>query len=160
KVNKRKNRNREYEVAADSQKHRASLAESPGQQLPTSRPRGSNKLRLHPRRPMGLVASYCREQRIRVSIEIPRHGACSKIEPVTENQFGDQMIGGARYSYPQPEINFPLRRKIQIHGWKNLVLLLRHGMKPRERPHGAVIFQTAGNFRREVVAEFEIRRED
>src|SRR4029077_9489079 len=102
----------------------------------------------------------CREQRIRVSIEIARYGACSKIEPVTENQFGDQMIGGARYSYPQPEINFPLRRKIQVHGWKNLVLLLRHGIESRDRSHRAVIFQTAGNFWREVVAEFEIRRED
>src|SRR5208282_1376813 len=83
-----------------------------------------------------------------------------EVEPVAEDHLRDQMVGCAGDPHAQTEIDFPLRRNVQINGGNNLVLLLRNGVESRDGPHRAVIFQPAGNLRSEVVAEFEIRRED
>src|SRR3954452_12642296 len=70
------------------------------------------------------------------------------------------MIAGAGNSDAEAKINFPVGRYIKIDRRKNLMLLLIEGKKAGDRPNRSVIFQAAGNFWREVVADFEIRRED
>jgi hypothetical protein len=39
-------------------------------------------------------------------------GAVLEIEAVTQNHFGDQMIGAAGEADSEPEIDFPLRREV------------------------------------------------
>src|SRR2546425_6372282 len=82
----------------------------------------------------------------------------SKVEAVPENQLADEMVGRARDADAKAEIDFPLRRNVEVDGRKNLVLLLAHWVEAGDRPQRAVVFQAAGDFLREVVAEFEIRR--
>src|SRR5713226_1106584 len=82
----------------------------------------------------------------------------SEIEAVSEDHFGDEMIRPMCYAHAEAEIHFPLRRKVQIDGRKDLVLLLPGGKKIRCGTDGAVVLETAGDFFREVIAEFEIRR--
>src|SRR5579863_6072637 len=84
----------------------------------------------------------------------------SKIEAVAKDHFHDEMIGSACYSHAQAEIDFPLGRNIQIDGGKKLVLLLTDGIESRNRPYRAVVFKTSGDLGSEVVAKFEVRRED
>src|SRR5690349_17845015 len=82
----------------------------------------------------------------------------SEIETISENHFCNQVIRGSRYPHSQPKINFPLGRKIQVNGGKDLLLLLVDGVKARNRPQRTVVFQAARNFLGEIVAEFEVRR--
>lgn len=79
-----------------------------------------------------------------------------EIEAVAENHLSDQMICGVRHADAQSEIHFPFRRKVQIDGGKELMLLLARGKKIRRRPNGTVILEAASNFFREVVAQLEI----
>jgi len=65
-----------------------------------------------------------------------------------------------RHSDAEPEINLPLRGDVQIDGGENPVLLLANGKEAAHGTGGTVVFEAAGDFRREVVAEFEIRRKD
>src|SRR2546427_7843766 len=82
----------------------------------------------------------------------------SEIEAIAEDHFGNQMIRRVRYAHTEAEIHFPFRRKVQVDGRKNLVLLLTRGKKIRCGTDGAVVLETTSDFFREVVAEFEIRR--
>src|SRR5271156_2724664 len=84
--------------------------------------------------------------------------AQSEIESVTDDCFHDQVIGRASQSDAQAEIDLPLRRQVQIDCGKDLLLLLMDRQKVGGRSEGTVIFQSAGDFWREVVAEFEIWR--
>jgi len=70
------------------------------------------------------------------------------------------MIGRAGDADAQAEVDFPFRRQIQIDGWKNLVLLKAGGQEIRGWTYGAIVFEASGDFLREVVAEFEVRREN
>jgi hypothetical protein len=81
----------------------------------------------------------------------------SEIEAVAEDHFGDQVIGRMRHAHAHAEIDFPVRREIQVNGRKELVLLLAGGKKIRRRADSAVVFEAAGDFLCEVVAELEVR---
>ena len=70
------------------------------------------------------------------------------------------MVGGTRKPDTEAKIDLPLRRDIQINGWENLVLLLRNCLEPTHWTDRSVVFQTSGDFRREIVTEFQVRRED
>src|SRR5260370_2924011 len=50
--------------------------------------------------------------------------AALEIKTITDDAFQNQVVGRAGKSYAESEINFPLRREIQVDGGKNLVLLL------------------------------------
>ena len=82
-----------------------------------------------------------------------------EIEAIAENHFGNQMIRGMREADTEAEIDFPIRGKIQVDGREDLMLLLSGGKKIRGRTDGAVVFESAGDFFREIVTELEIRRE-
>lgn len=82
-----------------------------------------------------------------------------EVEAVAENHFGNQMIGGMRDADAEAEIDFPLRREIEVDDRKELVLLLACGKKIGGRTNRPVVFESTGDFSRKVVAELEIRRE-
>src|SRR5215831_2226701 len=81
-----------------------------------------------------------------------------EIEAIAEDHLGDQVIRGMRHANTQAEIHFPFRRKIQIDGRENLVLLLTCRKKIRRLTNSAIVFKSAGDFFREVVAELEVGR--
>lgn len=83
-----------------------------------------------------------------------------EVKTITEEDLRDQVVGGAGKTDTEAEIDFPLRSDIQIDCWEYLVLLLRNCLKPSHWTDRTVIFQTSGNFRREIATEFEVRRED
>src|SRR5207248_10515363 len=83
----------------------------------------------------------------------------SEVEAVAENHLGNQMIRGMGHADAKAEIHFPLRGEIEVDRWKDLMLLLTGGEKIRCRTDRTVVFESAGDFFREVVAELEIRRE-
>src|SRR5260370_3214612 len=101
----------------------------------------------------------CKPFRIR-SYKKGGGGWGSEIETIAENHFRNQVIRRARYPDAQPKIHFPFRRQIQIDGRKDLVLLFAQGQKLRGRTHRTVILNPSGNFFREVVADFHIRRKN
>jgi len=70
------------------------------------------------------------------------------------------VIGGASQSDTYAKINLPLGRKIQVDGGKDLLLLLRDRVEVGSRAHAAVVFEAAGDFLGEVVAEFKVGRKD
>jgi len=70
------------------------------------------------------------------------------------------VVGGTRDADAETEVDFPFRRQIQIDGGENLVLLERCGQEVSGWPDRAIIFDAASNFFREVVAEFEVWREN
>src|ERR1700722_7442648 len=80
-----------------------------------------------------------------------------EVETIPEYDFGDEVVGRACKSHSQSEVNFPLRRDVQVYRRKNLVLLLGNRVKSGHRADRAVVFKAAGNLGSEVVAEFEIR---
>src|SRR5260370_39832080 len=84
----------------------------------------------------------------------------SEIETIAEDHFGDQVIGGTSRADAQPEIDFPLRGEVEVHGGKDLVLLLEGGKEIRGRSDGTVIFYAACDFLGEIEAEFHIWREN
>src|SRR5215472_13266204 len=69
------------------------------------------------------------------------------------------MVCRVRHADAQTKIHFPFRRKVQIDGRKELMLLLSDGEKIRCRANSAIVFKSAGDFFCKVVAELEIRRE-
>src|SRR5260370_37648784 len=83
----------------------------------------------------------------------------SEIETIAEDHFGNQVIGGTGHADSQAEIDFPLRGEIEVHGGKDLVLLLEGGKEVRGRTDGTIIFYAASDFLGECVAEFNICRE-
>jgi hypothetical protein len=56
----------------------------------------------------------------------------SEIEPIAENDFCNQVICRARHAHSESKIDFSLRRKIQVNGGENLVLLIGEGIEPGE----------------------------
>src|SRR5258708_36940216 len=84
----------------------------------------------------------------------------SEIETVAENHLRNQVIGRTRHANTEPKIDFPLGRKIQVNGRKDLLLLLADGVEARDRAQRSIVFDAASDFFVEIVAEFEIRRED
>ena len=83
-----------------------------------------------------------------------------KVKAVAEDHFGDEVIGGRGDADAQAEVDFPLGRYIQVDGGENLVLLEAGGQEVRGGAHGAVVFDAAGDFFREVIADFDVRREN
>jgi len=57
----------------------------------------------------------------------------SEIEAISQNHFGNQVVGCARDTDAETEIDLPLRRNIQVNRRKNLVLLLRDGIESCHR---------------------------
>jgi len=84
----------------------------------------------------------------------------SEIKAITQNHFGNQVVGRARETDTEAEIDLPLRSDIQINRRENLVLLLRDRIESRDWADRTVIFQTSRDFRSQIVAEFEVRRKD
>src|SRR5580658_3044101 len=85
--------------------------------------------------------------------------AALEIKAIADDSFEDQMVGRAGKSHTESEIDFPLRREIQVNRGEDLLLLLMNWQEVGSGPDRAVILQAAGNLGSEVVAEFEIRRE-
>lgn len=83
-----------------------------------------------------------------------------EIEAIAQNHLGDQMIRGVRHADAQSKIHFPFRREVQIDGRKDLLLLLSDGKKIRGGTDRAIVFEPGGDFFREVVANFKIRRKN
>jgi len=70
------------------------------------------------------------------------------------------MVGGSGDADAESEVDFPLRRQIQIDGWKDLMLLESRGEEVRGRAYRPVVFDAAGDFLCEVVANFDVGRKD
>jgi len=83
-----------------------------------------------------------------------------EVETVAEDQFGDEVIGGAGNADAHSEIDFPLGRKIEVDRGENLVFLKSDGVEIGGGPYGAIVFEATGDFLAEVAAEFEVGRED
>src|SRR5437870_8185989 len=66
----------------------------------------------------------------------------SKVEAIPENQLADEMVGRARDADAKAEIDFPLRRDVEVDGRKNLVLLLAHRVEARHGSKRSVVFET------------------
>src|SRR5437870_5302974 len=84
----------------------------------------------------------------------------SEVETIAENHLGNQAIRCARHANAEPKIDFPLGRKIQVNGGKDLLLLLANRVKAGDGAERSVIFDAAGDFLAEIVAEFEVRGEN
>src|SRR5258708_12382274 len=84
----------------------------------------------------------------------------SEIETIAENHLRNQVIGRTRHANTEPKIDFPLGRKIQVNGRKDLLLLLADGIEAGDWPQRSIVFDAASDFLGEIIAEFEIRRED
>jgi hypothetical protein len=50
--------------------------------------------------------------------------AALEIEAIADDAFEDEVVGRAGKSHAESEINFPLRREIQVNGGEYLMLLL------------------------------------
>lgn len=70
------------------------------------------------------------------------------------------MIGGTGDTYADAEVDFPFGRKIEVDGGKKLVLLLGDGIEIGGGADGAVVFEAAGDFFGEVVADFDVGGKD
>ena len=79
-----------------------------------------------------------------------------EVEAVAQDHFRDEMIGGRGDADAKAEVDLPLWRQIQIDNGKNLVLLEAGGQEVRGRTYGAVVFDPAGDFLREVIADFDV----
>jgi hypothetical protein len=82
----------------------------------------------------------------------------SEIEAIAKDHFGDQVVGGTGEADAQAEIKLPLRCDIQVDRGKKLVLLLGEWIESCYRAHGAVVFETGGDFASQVIAEFRVGR--
>src|SRR5512137_2222767 len=88
-----------------------------------------------------------------------RCGAPSEIEPVPQDEFQNEMIGGSGHADAGAEIDFPLRREVQINGGKDGMLLFTERIKAPDRAQSAIVFNPRLNLGMNVVTEFEIGRE-
>src|SRR5438270_670006 len=68
------------------------------------------------------------------------------------------MIGGVRHSHSYPEVELPLRTKIDVNCGDKLLLLLAQWVEARQRTVSRVIFQASCNAFREAECHFKIGR--
>src|SRR5436853_7268901 len=83
-----------------------------------------------------------------------------EIETVAENHLCQQVIRGTRHTHTQPKIDFPFGREIQVNGGENLLLLLADRVEACDRTQRAVILDAPRDLLGEIVAEFEVGREN
>src|SRR5450432_239393 len=103
-------------------------------------------------RPILICASwYVISNRLLVRVRL-------EVETVPENHLRNQMVGSASQPDSESEVDLPFGRQVQVNGGEYLVLLVAQRRKPGDRPHGAVILQSATDFLCEIVAELEVRR--
>ena|SRR5689334_8892053 len=69
----------------------------------------------------------------------------------SKDHLDDEMIGAGRQIYPDAEVQFPVRAKIEIKSWKDLLLLFGDRIESGDRAGGAVIFKSGGNLLDELI---------
>src|SRR5580704_5349999 len=77
---------------------------------------------------------------------------------VAQDHLYQQVIGTCRDAYAHTEIKLPFRAQIQVDSRQDLLLLLAQRIEASHRTERAIILQTAGDLRRDVVTDFEVRR--
>src|SRR5882672_5314516 len=86
---------------------------------------------------------------------------CEPVEPgewnsesASKNQLYHEIIGAAGQPNANPEIELPVRRKVQVERREDLVLLLFPIVEVAGRAEGAVILHPDGNELRDVETDF------
>ena len=74
-------------------------------------------------------------------------------EAAADDALDDQMVGGASCADAHAEIELPLRGQIEVDAREELLLLIAQRIESGERTVCSIVFQAAGNFLREVVAD-------
>ena len=69
------------------------------------------------------------------------------------------MIRAARHSDAHAKVELPLRRDVEIDGWKYLMLLFALGIKTAQRPERSVILKAAIDLFRNRISNFEVGSE-
>ena len=80
-------------------------------------------------------------------------------ETAAHNALNDQVVGGAGDADSDTEVELPVRRKIQIDGGEELLLLVVEAIEIRDRSQSSVVFQPECDLLGKVVADFGIGRE-
>jgi len=79
-------------------------------------------------------------------------------EAAAKNALDDQVISGRGRANTDAEVELPLRTKININCWNELLLLLAEGIETGDRSVGSVVFETAGDLLREIVTHLRVGR--
>src|SRR5579864_706575 len=80
-------------------------------------------------------------------------------EAASDNALHNEVVCGWREAPADSEVELPLRRKIEVDGGENLVLLLAQRVKFSRGASRAVILDSTGDLLRDVVTDLHGRRE-
>ena len=83
----------------------------------------------------------------------------AKLKSPSDDHFKDKMIGASGHSNAHTKVEFPLRRNVEVDGWKNLMLLFPLRIEAAEWAKRAVIFKSGIDFFGYRVSDFEVRGE-
>src|SRR5208283_4552975 len=89
----------------------------------------------------------CRDTSPRLRLRFLLRGRMwlAPIEAPADDRLKQHMVSGLRYANPEPEVDLPLRRHVQIKRRNKLLRLIRERIEPSDWAETAVILQAKRN---------------
>ena len=84
--------------------------------------------------------------------------AFAPVQATADNHFHQQMIGPVGDSYPDSEVELPIRPEIQVNGGDDLLLLLADRIEAPHRTKRAVILDSRVDLLGDVIADLDVGR--